>query len=64
MTRVGPYALILLVVAAVLSGALLIHGIRLRLIWGSSGFVLGLACGVLLTMGIRHRRNHAAGRGA
>lgn len=59
MGRFRPYVPILLVVAAVLFGALLSHGIRLRLIWGSSGFVVELVCGVLLTMEIRHRRKRA-----
>jgi hypothetical protein len=57
MNRYRPLALVVLFVAAVVLGALLSHGIRLRLVWGSSGFVVGLICGVLLTIEVRHRRN-------
>jgi uncharacterized membrane protein YoaK (UPF0700 family) len=57
MSRYRPAVLIIVFVGAVVLGALLSHGIRLRLVWGSSGFVVGLVCGVLLTVEIRHRRN-------
>jgi hypothetical protein len=59
MNRYRSYVLILLIAAAVVVGALLSHGVRVRLIWGSSGFVIGLVCGVLLTIEVRHRRNRA-----
>jgi peptidoglycan/LPS O-acetylase OafA/YrhL len=56
MNTARLYVLVIVVVAAIVVAALLSHGIRLRLVWGSSGFVVGLVCGVLLTLEIRHRR--------
>jgi len=59
MDRFRPHVLIAVIVAAVLLIVLLSHGIRVRLIWGSSGFVVGLVCGALLALEIHHRRKHA-----
>jgi hypothetical protein len=56
MERFRPQVLVLVVVAVVVLAVVLSHGLRVRLEWGSSGFVLGLICGVLLTVEIRHRR--------
>jgi len=59
MTHSRLYILIAIVVAVVVVAALLSHGIRVRLIWGSSGFVAGLICGALLTLEIEHRRKRS-----
>ena len=59
MNRFRPHALILVVIAVVLLAVLLSHGIRVRLLWGSAGFVAGLVCGVLATMEIHHRRKQS-----
>lgn len=59
MNRFRAHTLIVVVAAAVALAILLSHGIRVRLLWGSAGFVAGLVTGVLLTMEIRHRRNQA-----
>ena len=54
-------AVLLTVVAAVIVLTVIFsHGIRVRFIWGSSGFVAGLICGVLLTLEIQHRRKRRA----
>lgn len=55
MERFRPHLLVLVVVAAIVLAAVFSHGIRLRLFWGAGGFLLGLVCGILLTMEIRHR---------
>jgi cell division protein FtsW (lipid II flippase) len=59
VSRFRPHLLLLVIVVAVVLVVVFSHGIRVRLIWGSSGFVVGLVCGVLLTMEIHHRRRRA-----
>jgi peptidoglycan/LPS O-acetylase OafA/YrhL len=49
------FVLIAVVLAVVLLAALLSHGFRVRLIWGSSGFVAGVLCGALLAVEVQHR---------
>jgi cell division protein FtsW (lipid II flippase) len=56
MNRYRPHLIIILVLALIVLTLLLSHGVRVRLIWGSSGFVAGLVCGALLTMEVHHRR--------
>jgi hypothetical protein len=51
--------LVLVIIAAVVLLILFSHGIRVRLVWGSSGFGVGLVCGILLTMEIHHRRKES-----
>jgi hypothetical protein len=60
MERYRPHVIILIVVAVIVLTILLSHGVRVRLIWGSSGFVAGALCGVLLMMEIHHRRKRKA----
>lgn len=50
-----PVVLLAVVVAVVVLTVLFSHGIRERFVWGASGFVAGLLCGVLLTLEIHHR---------
>ena len=47
--------LILVVVAVVVLTVVFSHGIRVRFIWGASGFAAGLLFGVLLTLDVQHR---------
>ncbi|HXW80813.1 MAG TPA: hypothetical protein VEJ84_15020 [Acidimicrobiales bacterium] len=61
MERYRPHVILIIVVAVVVLAILLSHGVRVRLIWGSSGFVAGLLCGALLMMEVHHRRKHEAG---
>jgi peptidoglycan/LPS O-acetylase OafA/YrhL len=57
--RLRPAVLVLVIIAAVVLLILLSHGIRVRVEWGTSGFVVGLICGVLLMLEIRHRRKRS-----
>ena len=61
MERYRPHIILLIVVVVVVLTILLSHGVRVRLVWGSSGFVAGLLCGVLLTMELHHRRKRKSG---
>jgi hypothetical protein len=63
MKHVRSYALLAIVVALVVLILVLGHGVRVRLIWGSSGFVAGVICGVLLAAEIHHRRKRRSQRG-
>jgi hypothetical protein len=56
MNRLRPAGLVVVIVAAVVLLILLSHVIRVRFEWGESEFVVGLICGVLLTLEIHHRR--------
>lgn len=56
MKRFRPHVLILVIAAVVVLTVAFSHGIRIRLEWGSAGFVAGLICGVLATMEMHHRR--------
>ena len=56
MKRFRWYALILGIVVAVVLTMIFAHGLRVRLIWGTSGFALGLVCGIALVLRIQHRR--------
>jgi peptidoglycan/LPS O-acetylase OafA/YrhL len=47
--------LVAAIVAVVVLTVVFSHGIRVRFIWGASGFVAGLICGVLLTLEVQHR---------
>jgi uncharacterized membrane protein len=53
-------ALVIVIVAAAVLTIIFSHGIRVRFIWGSGGFVVGLICGVLLTLEVQHRRRRAS----
>ena len=59
MNRLHLPVLVLIVIVAVILLILFSHGIRVRFIWGGSGFVVGLICGVLLTLEIHHRRTRS-----
>jgi hypothetical protein len=56
MNRLRPAVLVVVIIAAVVLLILLSHGVRVRFEWGRSGFVVGLTCGVLLTLEIHHGR--------
>jgi peptidoglycan/LPS O-acetylase OafA/YrhL len=47
--------LVAAIVAVVVLTVVFSHGIRVRFIWGASGFAAGLICGVLLTLEVQHR---------
>ena len=60
MERFRPHTIILIVVIVVILAIVFTRGVWVRLEWGSSGFVAGLLCGVLLTMEVHHRRKRDA----
>jgi hypothetical protein len=51
-THAGIVTLIVVCVAIIL----LSHSIRVRLEWGTGGFVLGLIAGAIVALDIRHHR--------
>jgi hypothetical protein len=58
--RFRSHALVLGVIATAVVVILLIHSIRVRLEWGTGGFVLGLIAGALVVVDVRHHRKRAA----
>jgi hypothetical protein len=58
--RFRSHALVLGVIAIAVVLILLIHSIRVRLEWGTGGFVLGLVAGALVVFDVRHHRKRAA----
>jgi cell division protein FtsW (lipid II flippase) len=59
--RYRPHVILIIVIAVVVLAILLSHGVRVRILWGASGFVAGLLCGALLMMEIHHRRKRKEG---
>ena len=49
------FLLLAVVAAVVVLTVVFSHGIRVRFIWGASGFGAGLLCGILITLDIQHR---------
>jgi hypothetical protein len=58
--RFRSHAGIIVVIAIAVVIILLSHSIRVRLEWGTGGFVLGLIAGALVALDIRHHRKRAA----
>ena len=54
LRHTGWVVIVAVLVAVVVLTVVFSHGIRVRLIWGASGFAAGLVCGVLLTLEARH----------
>ncbi|HEX6394579.1 MAG TPA: hypothetical protein VFZ97_14170 [Acidimicrobiales bacterium] len=52
--------LVVVIAAVIVLTVIFSHGIRVRFIWGSGGFIAGLICGVVLTLEIQHRRRRRA----
>jgi hypothetical protein len=59
MERFRPHTIILIVVVVVILAIVFVRRDWFRLEWGTSGFVAGLLCGVLITMEVHHRRKRA-----
>jgi hypothetical protein len=59
--RFRSHAVILGVIVLALVVILLSHSIRVRLEWGTGGFVLGLIAGALVAVDVRHHHKRAAG---
>lgn len=60
MKRFRSHAVVIGVIAVAVVIILLSHSIRVRLEWGTGGFVLGLIAGALVAVDIRHHRKRAA----
>ncbi len=60
MKRFRSHAVVLGVIAVAVVVILLSHSIRVRLEWGTGGFVLGLIAGALVAVDVRHHRKRAA----
>jgi peptidoglycan/LPS O-acetylase OafA/YrhL len=59
MKRFRSHAVVLGLIAIAVVVILLSHSIRVRLEWGTGGFVLGLIAGVLVALDVRHHRKRA-----
>jgi peptidoglycan/LPS O-acetylase OafA/YrhL len=62
MERYRPHLIVLIVIVVIVLAIWLSHGVRLRIEWGTGGFVAGLLCGALLMMEVHHRRKRAEER--
>ena len=60
MKRFRSHAVVIGVIAVAVVVILLGHSVRVRLEWGTRGFVLGLIAGALVALDIRHHRKRAA----
>jgi peptidoglycan/LPS O-acetylase OafA/YrhL len=58
--RFRSHAVVLALIIVAVVVILLSHSIRIRLEWGTGGFVLGLIAGMLVALDVRHHRKRAA----
>jgi peptidoglycan/LPS O-acetylase OafA/YrhL len=58
--RFRSHAVVLGLIAVAVVIILLSHSIRVRLEWGTGGFVLGLIAGTVVALDVRHHRKRAA----
>jgi hypothetical protein len=58
--RFRSHVVILGAIAVAVVVILISHSIRIRLEWGTGGFVLGLLAGALVAVDVRHHRKRAA----
>ena len=56
LKRFRSRAIIVGVIAVAVIVMVLSHSVRVRLEWGTGGFVVGVISGVLLAVDVRHRR--------
>ena len=56
MRRFRSHAFVLGVIAVAVIVILLSRSVRVRLEWGTGGFVLGLIAGALVVVDVRHHR--------
>jgi hypothetical protein len=56
VTRFRSHAIIFGVIAIAVIVMILSHSVRVRLEWGTGGFVLGVLSGVILAVDVRHHR--------
>ena len=60
MKRFRSHAFVVGVIAVAVVIILLIHSVRVRLEWGTGGFILGLIAGALVALDVRHHRKRRA----
>jgi peptidoglycan/LPS O-acetylase OafA/YrhL len=60
MKRFRTHAVVLGVIALAVVIILLAHSIRVRLEWGTGGFILGLLAGAFVAVDTRHHRKKKA----
>jgi len=58
--RFRSHAGVLVLIAVAVVIILLSHSLRVRLEWGTGGFVLGLIAGAVVALDVRHHRKRAA----
>jgi hypothetical protein len=58
--RFRSHAVVIGIIAIAVVIILLSHSVRVRLEWGTGGFVLGLIAGAVVVLDIRHHRKRAA----
>ncbi|HTX02018.1 MAG TPA: hypothetical protein VMD59_24760 [Acidimicrobiales bacterium] len=56
MKRFRSHAVIVVLIAAAIVIILLSHSVRVRLEWGTGGFVLGLIAAAVVVLDTRHHR--------
>lgn len=61
MRRIRSHVLVLGVIGVAVAVMLLSHSLRVRLEWGTGGFVLGLIAATLVTLDVRHHRKRHGG---
>ena len=60
MKRFRSHAFVVAVIAVAVVIILLSHSIRVRLEWGTGGFLLGLIAAALVALDVRHHRKRRA----
>jgi hypothetical protein len=61
MKRFRSHASVVGVIAVAVVILLLIHSVRVRLEWGTGGFILGLIAAALVALDVRHHRKRRSG---
>lgn len=61
MKRFRSHAVVLGVIVAAVVVLLLSNSVRLRLEWGTGGFILGLVAAALVALDVRHHRKQRGG---
>jgi hypothetical protein len=56
MERFRTHAVVVALIAVAVVIILLSHSVRVRLEWGTGGFVLGLIAAALVALDVRHHR--------
>jgi hypothetical protein len=60
MKRFRSHLFVFAIIAVAVVILLLVHSVRVRLEWGTGGFILGLIAGALVVLDVRHHRKRRA----